>query len=163
MECPRCVEAQDLIQVVYGGVEIDHCPACQGLWLDAGELTDLQAWFSPDDQFIQDTQQAGDLPRHDDALKSACPADGTQLKGCRLPETRDLSRPTLDICPHCLGIWVDGGERSDLHAILMSRRADDLETALEVYVPAPRWQYYLRFVVPDFIFRRFISDTKPRS
>ena len=148
------------MKVSYGDVEIDHCPACHGLWLDAGELTDLQTWFSPDDQFIQDTQGAGDLPRHDDTLKGVCPADGTQLKGCRLPETEDLPRPILDICPHCLGIWVDGGERTDLHAILMCRHVNDLETQVELHVPAPRWHYYLRYLVPDFIYRRIIPGAK---
>ena len=36
MHCPKC--GQDLVPVKLHGVEVDRCPACDGLWLDAGEL-----------------------------------------------------------------------------------------------------------------------------
>jgi len=160
VRCPRCTETRKLTKASYGDVEIDQCTECHGIWLDAGELTDLQAWFTSNDQFLEDTRNAGSLPRHDDLLESVCPVDDTQLKGCRLPATEDLDRPVLDICPTCLGIWVDGGEREDLHAILMSRHANGLETQVELYVPAPRWHYYMRYMVPDFIYRRIIPGVK---
>jgi len=37
--CPRCGTA--LSPVVYQDVNIDQCPACQGVWLDRGELEAL--------------------------------------------------------------------------------------------------------------------------
>ncbi len=39
MNCPLC--AIPLKAVERQGVEIDHCPSCGGLWLDAGELDAL--------------------------------------------------------------------------------------------------------------------------
>ncbi len=36
MKCPRCGE--DLREVVRGHVTIDVCPACNGVWFDAGEV-----------------------------------------------------------------------------------------------------------------------------
>ena len=37
MRCPKC--GQNLLAEKYGGeVEIDVCPGCRGLWLDANEL-----------------------------------------------------------------------------------------------------------------------------
>jgi len=36
MRCPKCGEP--LQQRSFNDVEIDQCPACRGMWLDAGEL-----------------------------------------------------------------------------------------------------------------------------
>ena len=36
MHCPKC--GQKLALENYGNVEVDLCPACRGLWLDANEL-----------------------------------------------------------------------------------------------------------------------------
>lgn len=39
MDCPRCGE--DLEARHQGGVEIDVCPRCGGVWLDRGEMDKL--------------------------------------------------------------------------------------------------------------------------
>jgi hypothetical protein len=36
MHCPKC--GMDLIEVDYKSLKVDRCSACDGLWLDAGEL-----------------------------------------------------------------------------------------------------------------------------
>jgi uncharacterized protein len=36
MRCPKC--GMELIEIAYKGIKIDECSACQGIWLDAGEL-----------------------------------------------------------------------------------------------------------------------------
>ncbi len=36
MKCPKC--GMELIKVDYRGIEVDKCSACEGVWLDAGEL-----------------------------------------------------------------------------------------------------------------------------
>lgn len=36
MRCPKC--GQKLATENYGKVEVDVCPCCKGLWLDANEL-----------------------------------------------------------------------------------------------------------------------------
>ena len=36
MRCPKC--GQELVTENHGPVEIDLCPSCRGLWLDANEL-----------------------------------------------------------------------------------------------------------------------------
>lgn len=49
--CPRCPDVI-LRQRFYGptrdGVEIDECPACGGIWLDAGELEAIRNEAQPD-------------------------------------------------------------------------------------------------------------------
>jgi len=41
MHCPKC--GQRLTTESYGQVEIDLCPSCLGLWLDANELERILA------------------------------------------------------------------------------------------------------------------------
>ena len=36
LHCPKC--GQKLNQEKYGKVEVDVCPSCKGVWLDANEL-----------------------------------------------------------------------------------------------------------------------------
>ena len=37
MRCPKC--GMELIEINYKGIIIDECSECQGIWLDAGELS----------------------------------------------------------------------------------------------------------------------------
>ncbi len=41
MNCPVC--STTLVANDRGGIEIDHCPQCRGVWLDRGELEKLIA------------------------------------------------------------------------------------------------------------------------
>jgi len=157
MQCPRCAQGQTIEAVVYGEIELDRCPQCQGLWLDAGEMTALKEWFTAEDAFITDAAAHPELERDASAAQSPCPQDQTPLKGCVLPKTEGFDSPILDICPACHGIWVDGGERAALHAILMQRHRDGLDTVVELRVPAPVWQRALRWVVPSPLYTKWFS------
>mgnify|MGYP002386185948 CR=1 FL=1 len=49
LKCPKC--DGNLVEAVYENITIDACNKCQGVWLDAGELTqiikkDEGGWFS---------------------------------------------------------------------------------------------------------------------
>jgi hypothetical protein len=39
MKCPKC--GADLVTEEYHGIQVDRCPECTGMWLDAGEAEDL--------------------------------------------------------------------------------------------------------------------------
>ncbi len=39
MKCPKC--GADLVTADFEGVQLDRCPECHGVWLDAGELEHL--------------------------------------------------------------------------------------------------------------------------
>jgi uncharacterized protein len=41
MHCPKC--GADLVAIAYRGVELDKCTACQGVWLECGEIERLGA------------------------------------------------------------------------------------------------------------------------
>jgi hypothetical protein len=36
MRCPKC--GMELIEIDHKGVKVDKCIACEGIWLDAGEM-----------------------------------------------------------------------------------------------------------------------------
>ena len=40
LNCPLCID-QTLDVTYHGGIEIDICPKCRGVWLDRGELEKL--------------------------------------------------------------------------------------------------------------------------
>ncbi|MGE5662822.1 MAG: zf-TFIIB domain-containing protein [Deltaproteobacteria bacterium] len=40
MKCPKC--GMELIEIDYKQIKIDKCSACDGIWLDAGELDAVQ-------------------------------------------------------------------------------------------------------------------------
>lgn len=41
MKCPKC--GTDLEEITFGGVHVDKCFNCEGMWLDKGELEAIQA------------------------------------------------------------------------------------------------------------------------
>ena len=40
MRCPKC--GMELHEIQHKGIKIDKCLACDGLWLDAGELDSIE-------------------------------------------------------------------------------------------------------------------------
>ena len=101
MNCPACKEA--MIIVEHSGVELDCCPACRGLWLDAGELelilgdaAKMRAFLDAGDPY----QAQGEKPRR-------CPI-------CRRRMRKDVTGGALpvviDACRLGHGLWFDEGE-----------------------------------------------------
>jgi Zn-finger nucleic acid-binding protein len=52
MHCPLCLDSP-LEPKFVGGVEVDICPRCRGIWLDRGEI----------DRFAEDTSPQQHRPR----------------------------------------------------------------------------------------------------
>lgn len=42
-QCPRC--ADNMVERLFGGVTLDRCPGCGGLWFDGGELQAVVARY----------------------------------------------------------------------------------------------------------------------
>jgi hypothetical protein len=45
MRCPKC--GMQLVEIDYRGMKIDRCTACDGVWLDAGELEEISGFDAP--------------------------------------------------------------------------------------------------------------------
>ncbi|GMW04596.1 MAG: hypothetical protein AMXMBFR85_05790 [Dehalococcoides mccartyi] len=108
MICPAC--SKDMLVVEYRGIELDYCPACHGVWFDAGELGLLLDAVklkstAPKAEEITDSREA----------KRHCPICRRKMK-----KTAILKDPLLitDDCPGGHGMFFDGGEVDQLIARL---------------------------------------------
>ncbi len=117
MKCPRC--RSDLIVVEAEGVELDWCPACSGIWFDAGEIEVLLARDEPVKKLF------GLPPEGQEEKDRSCPR-------CRRHLTKvSLESTVLDVCPDDHGIWFDAGELKALAAACTTDEARAVLAHLE--------------------------------
>jgi len=101
MNCPVCKEP--LVVLEYDSVEVDYCFACDGVWLDAGELRLLFGDARQCDAFLN-----GGTPHERSPEKPRrCPI-------CRKKMAKAVTRGdhpvTYDLCARGDGLWFDKGE-----------------------------------------------------
>jgi Zn-finger nucleic acid-binding protein len=102
-----------LVLLEFNDIELDYCPQCCGVWLDAGELEELieRTGAKTGDPLVEFSDAPAErksahnkCPRCDRALsviKKNCPS-GSQLR--------------LDRCPRGHGLWFDAHELKELIA-----------------------------------------------
>lgn len=97
---------------VAGGMTLDTCPVCFGVWLDAGEI-DALGDAEIDPAFLKTLvgQSANRM----------CPRGHGFMHEHVLP---GLLRSPVDRCPRCKGLWLDGYER---HALAKSTTREGQE------------------------------------
>ena len=107
MQCPR--DLHELVRTQRKRVDVDVCPTCNGVWLDASELGELIGTWR-------------DLPRAQNAgpEKLPCPRGCGSMNSCWYSELR---RVTVDRCPICDGIWLDNQEIDAILGEVYSFRA----------------------------------------
>lgn len=121
MQCPACTN--HLVTLELSGVEVDHCFACQGVWLDRGELERL---VSPADDHII----AGIRPAVVREEKKRCPVCRRSMEKVT---TGGEDGVVLDRCMRH-GLWSDTGELRKIlamncgegHASPLVRILDDM-------------------------------------
>lgn len=102
VNCPR--DGKDLAPFDLGGVALDRCPACSGIWFDRGEFETVKK--APG----TGTKAAGTLaPAVGGSLIPACPKCGGRMVRFNYAQTVGGNLP-LDRCQACAGYWFDGGE-----------------------------------------------------
>lgn len=113
MNCPRC--SGELRVEQYRGIEVDKCVNCKGMWLDYGELDQME-----DTVFDKDDVK-GSLMYRSFRGDLLCPK-------CQRPmqffsyRAYDLE---LDFCDQQHGVWLDAGEEKRVLE-LMEQRGKDL-------------------------------------
>jgi len=140
MDCPRCKLSLSSTEPYRGAdnqhrsgealrtirhaanVEIDECPGCGGVFLDAGELKKIQsAARSTQSNALPPTQiqrvyargreRAEQVP---DAPTLTCPSCGGEMA------SRDWgfgTEVTIDTCLECFGVWLDYTELETLEDV----------------------------------------------
>jgi PAT family beta-lactamase induction signal transducer AmpG len=112
MRCPKCRD--DMEQLDVGGVEIDRCSSCHGLWFDAGELQKLK------DKKVAAEIDIGDPAKgkvHNETDRYRCPRCGGSM--IRMV---DQKQPHIwyEECSACHGSYFDAGEFTDLTTVSIS-------------------------------------------
>ena len=109
MLCPRC--NIDLKIEHHQGIEVDHCPTCNGRWLDHHELDELEAKTAKTEDHRKGTIQ---YAQRESELK--CPVCGKQMAAFNY-RANPLE---LDACEDEHGFWLDAGEECAAVAVLLS-------------------------------------------
>ena len=104
MQCPK--DKIDMIRREVGGVQVEECPQCKGIWFEQTEFLKAKDSVEPDAIWLD-----FEIWKHEDQFKVdlrgiQCPKDGTRLVALGYGETG----VELNYCTQCQGIWLDGGE-----------------------------------------------------
>jgi Zn-finger nucleic acid-binding protein len=113
MNCPR--DNTPLAIETHRGIEVDHCPTCNGRWLDHHELDQLEATTASTEAERRATIAFGERPGELD-----CPKCGKRMKTFQY-RAYDLE---LDACPDEHGFWLDAGEDGRVRDIIAERVRD---------------------------------------
>ena len=110
LKCPR--DQTELLVEKHQGIEVDHCPACNGRWLDHHELDQLEATAAPD----ADTRRATiEYAKRPSGL--ACPVCAKPMRSFNY-RAYDLE---IDTCEEEHGFWLDAGEEGRVRDIMEER------------------------------------------
>ncbi len=122
-QCPKCNRGMRPLRLE--GVTVDLCPACRGMWFDAGELSRAAGLKLPDGA-------SGAAMAAARRTEHRCPS-------CALPllerEIEKGSGIFVDQCPHCAGLFADRDELSRIRSYFLARGAQRRPPASE---PRPR-------------------------
>lgn len=110
MQCPR--DQTNLLEERVHGIEVDHCPQCNGRWLDHHQLDELEATRAKDDDhrsgMIEYAQRESELN---------CPVCSEPMIAFNY-RAYDLE---LDTCEQEHGFWLDAGEEGRVRDIIDDR------------------------------------------
>ena len=110
LNCPR--DSTELAVEKHQGIEVDHCPTCNGRWLDPTELDDLEATAEKDASLrratIEYSKRASELP---------CPVCGKAMRAFNY-RAYDLE---METCVDGHGYWLDAGEEGRVRDIILDR------------------------------------------
>lgn len=116
MNCPKC--NTELTRKYYkAAIEVDACPNCWGIWLDAPELDKLE------DLTFDDDAHKGSLLHFEAKTDYPCPHCGEKMTEFQY-RLYDLK---LDYCSqNDHGFWLDAGEDERVTEA-MRKRATDIQ------------------------------------
>jgi Zn-finger nucleic acid-binding protein len=113
MKCPR--DGSELLEEKHRGIEVDHCPTCNGRWLDHHELDELEKTVPSTEEERRATIAFGE--RLSDLTCPVCDRKMTVFNY----RAYNLE---LDTCPDEHGYWLDAGEEGRVRDIIEERVRD---------------------------------------
>lgn len=108
MECPKCHSPmqEKTLSTLKGGVTVDQCTHCFGIWFDKGEAETLK------DKWMSDYVDSGDPEvgrRHNLIRDVDCPRCGKKMDTVSDPQQPHIE---YEACPDH-GMYFDAGEFKD--------------------------------------------------
>jgi Zn-finger nucleic acid-binding protein len=113
VDCIRC--GGEMEKRAEGGVLLDHCRACNAVWLDAGELESLEVGAAKPPALLE-AERAAETEAE---ARRSVSAVGLCPRCQRGLEVRSIHGIEVDQCHHCGGIFFDHRE---LPAVLARSR-----------------------------------------
>ena len=109
MKCPR--DSTELLIETHRGIEVDHCPTCNGRWLDHHELDALEGTVASE----EDRSGTIEYAKRPSELK--CPVCGEQMRAFNY-RAYNLE---IDTCHEEHGFWLDAGEEGKVRDVIEER------------------------------------------
>ncbi len=109
MLCPRCNVELQIEQ--HHGIEVDHCPSCNGRWLDHHELDQLEATVASEEE------RRATIVYSPRPSELACPKCGKQMTAFNY-RAYNLE---IDTCEDEHGFWLDAGEEGRVRDVVEER------------------------------------------
>lgn len=108
MECPKCHSSMEehTLSTLGGGVTVDRCTSCKGMWFDVGEAEALK------DKWMSDYIDSGDPEvgrEHNKIRDIDCPRCGKQMQQMNDPVQSHIQ---YEACGDH-GMYFDAGEFTD--------------------------------------------------
>lgn len=108
MECPKCHSAMEekTLSTLKGGVAVDQCTNCSGIWFDNGEAETLK------EKWMSDYIDSGDPNvgrKYNNVRDVDCPRCGNKMDTVSDPDQPHIQ---YEICADH-GMYFDAGEFTD--------------------------------------------------
>lgn len=107
MNCPKCNAAMETLAV--GGIEVERCTGCKGLWFDAREHEKLK-----DVKGAADIDVGPRAPAPAEPFDPAAPAPKVMCPVCHTPmilmSVHGKKGLRYESCKVCYGAFFDAGE-----------------------------------------------------
>ncbi|MCD6288315.1 MAG: zf-TFIIB domain-containing protein [Candidatus Hydrogenedentes bacterium] len=127
MDCPVC--KKPMIVLECADVEVDFCVACEGVWLDSGEIELLFGDARACAEFLS----VGSPANAHGEKKRRCPICRARMS----KEATESDPPVLyDRCPNGDGLWFDKGELGEVikHGKMLKGRDEVSRFLRDVFV-----------------------------
>ena len=113
MKCPR--DGAELKVEHHRSIEVDHCPTCNGRWLDHHELDQLEATVASTEE-----ERRATITYSERASDMKCPVCDKKMRVFNY-RAYELE---LDMCEEEHGFWLDAGEEGRVRDIIAERVKD---------------------------------------
>lgn len=129
MNCPNC--NSELVPSKRHGVDVEFCPKCEGMWLSAQELEQLE-----DEAFDFGEEEKSTLAFNPSPDNRPCPQCGKAMKSFDY-RFFDLK---MDFCEEGHGYWLDKDGDTRVLELMKKEEAD----VQRKYLLEDRWGAHLR-------------------